>query len=85
MNGGLCAFTSFGRDSDAPFFTSKTNRWQLFNICQFSVETRQENDEPEDTAIEEDSHDGHVSLHSLFFRMLLHMWKLSSMKEFLLK
>lgn len=36
------------------------------NICKSSADTRQENDEPEDTTIEEDSHDGHVSLLSLF-------------------
>lgn len=29
----------------------------------FSADARQENDEPEDSTIEEDSHDGHVSFY----------------------
>lgn len=36
------------------------------DVCTFSADTRQENEEPEDTTLEEESHDGHVSLLSLF-------------------
>lgn len=36
------------------------------DVCTSSADTRQENEEPEDTTMEEESHDGHVSLLSLF-------------------
>lgn len=43
--------------------------------CTFPADTRQENEEPEDTTMEEESHDGHVSLlilYSSVFTLLYH-------------